>query len=206
MASPISTSVPSANSAEDFLNPVALGQERIVGGIAIVGHMLGRPEDRGIAGAAAEIALQRLGDFGPARHGIAHVERIERHDDAGRAEAALRAMVVEHRLLDRVEAAGPAAKMLDGHDVAAVERGDEADAGRHRFIDEFALEEAPDQHGAGAAIALGAALLRAGQPKLEPQVIEKRPVRPQRAKPDDAVVEKETDVIALFSHRRQLPL
>ena len=61
--------------------------------------------DRLIAGAAAEIALQRLLDRRVGRIGRPHPQPIERHDEARRAEAALRAVEVDHRLLHRMQRA-----------------------------------------------------------------------------------------------------
>ena len=86
-------------------------------------------------------------------------------------------MEIDHRLLHRMQPAVLAGEMLDGHDMAAVERAEEADAGVDAFIDELALRQPADQHRAGAAIALGAAFLGAAQRTAQPQIIEQRLVR-----------------------------
>ena len=52
-------------------------------------------------------------------------------------------MEIDHRLLHRMRAAILAREMLDRHDMAAVERADEADAGVDAFIDELAVESRP---------------------------------------------------------------
>ena len=104
--------------------------------------------DRPVAGAAAEIALERPPKIGALRL----VERSRGHDHAGGAEAALEALRVEERALHRMQfvAFGEA---LDGHDLAAfgAEGGDEA--GVHRL--------AVERHRAGAAVAGVAAFLDA---------------------------------------------
>ena len=72
-------------------------------------------------------------------------------------------MAVHHRLLHRMQHAVPR-QMLDRHHVAEVHRRQQADAGVHRLVDQLAPGAPADQHGAGAAVALGAALLGAAQP------------------------------------------
>ena len=92
-------------------------------------------DDRLVAGAAAEVALQRLLDLGTGRLRLAHPERVERHHEARRAEAALAAVQLDHRRLDRVQR--PAAgDVLDGDDVAEVDRGEQPDAGVDRLVDQ----------------------------------------------------------------------
>ena len=76
----------------------------------------------------------------------------------GVQEPALRTVELGERLLHRVRSAISTAQMLDGDDMTAIERGQQPDAGGHRFIGQFAIDEPPHQHGAGAAVTLGAAL------------------------------------------------
>ena len=177
LPSPISTRAPSRKRRQPGGHAFALDGKRILRGLAVVRNRPGRAHDRLIAGAAAEIALQRLLDGRDRRLGRAHPQRIERHHEARRAEAALRAVEVDHRLLHRMQLAGFAAQMLDRHDMAAVERAEEADAGVDALIDELAAGELADQHGAGAAIALRAAFLGAAQRTAQPQIVEQRLVR-----------------------------
>ncbi len=72
-----------------------------------VEHALAGIEDRPVAGAAAQVARQVVGQLLPGGLGAAGlvvlVGRPQRHHEAGRAEAALRAVAVDHRLLDRVQ-------------------------------------------------------------------------------------------------------
>src|SRR5262245_17448191 len=62
-----------------------------------------RRHDAGVAGAAAQVAGQRLAHVGLARIAVVAQELGERHQHAGRAEAALQAVIVLERLLQRVE-------------------------------------------------------------------------------------------------------
>ena len=92
-------------------------------------------------------------------------------------------MEVDHRLLHRMQVAVAPLQMLDRHDMAAVERAEEADAGVDAFIDQACRREPPDQHGAGAAIALGAAFLGAAQrrPQAADSRAASRPARHRQA-------------------------
>ena len=141
----------------------ALGRQRILLGSAIARNRLCGAHDRLIAGAAAEIALQRLLDGRDGRIGRPHPQSVERHDEARRAEAALRAVEIDHRLLHGMQLASLAAQMFHRHHMAAVERTEKADAGIDAFIDEPARRKLAHQHGAGSAIALRAAFLGAAQ-------------------------------------------
>ena len=108
---------------------------------------------RAVAGAAAQVALQRRGQVGAP----APVERRRRHDHAGGAEAALEPLRVQEGALHRVQFALGRPRRprqpLDGGDVAAARperRGDAA-------VDRLAV----DPHRAGPAVAGVAALLDA---------------------------------------------
>ena len=86
----------------------------------------------------------------------------------GRAEAALHAALVEEGGLERVQLAA-VREPLDRGDLAAVGLQREVGARVHR--------PAVDQHHAGAALGVVAALLGAGQPELAAQHGEERPAR-----------------------------
>ena len=169
--------------------PDLFGEKRVVRRVAEVAKMGGSTEDRGVAGAAAQVPLQRLGNGVVVGYRIAHIERIERHDDARRAESTLRSVELGERLLHRVWPAIGAAQMLDGDHMTAIERGQQPDARGHRFIGQFAVNKPPYQHGAGTAVTLGASLLGAGQALIEAKEIEQCLVGPERGEPDDPVVE-----------------
>ena len=123
------------------------------------------------------------------------VGRPERHHEARRAEAALRAVAVDHRLLHRVQRAGrmrvfrrcgvPAGalrlQILDREQRLAVQCRQELDAG----VDGAQLQPADgarlaigrqltDHHGAGTAIAFVAAFLGAGAARVLAQPVEHR--------------------------------
>ena len=108
--------------------------------------------DGAIAGAAAQVALERLPEVGALRL----VERRRGHDHAGGAEAALEALRVEEGALHGMQFVA-AGKALDRRHLAALgaERRDEATV--HRL--------AVERHRAGAAVAGIASLLDAEQPE-----------------------------------------
>src|SRR6187401_49634 len=102
-------------------------------------------------------------------------------------------MEVDHRLLDRVQPAALATQMLDRHDMAAVKRAEETDAGIDAFVDELASDELADQHGASAAVALGAALLGAAERTVQPQIVEQRLVGTDIGKGDVVAVQQKPE-------------
>jgi hypothetical protein len=82
-------------------------------------------------------------------------------------------MMFDHGLLDRVERALGPGKSLDRHDMATVAGGKKADTGVDGLVNEGAvMEPPPDQHGAGAAIALRAALFGPFETALEANEVE----------------------------------
>ena len=74
---------------------------------AVLVHLHARVDDRPVARAAAQIAGQRVADLGARRRLARLVQREERHDEARRAEAALRAVAVDEGLLDRMQRCRP---------------------------------------------------------------------------------------------------
>lgn len=111
-------------------------------------------DDRAVAGAPADVALQRAGEAGPLLLG----ERGCRHDHPRCAEAALEALRADERLLERVLPA----QALDGRHLGVA-------AGRaRRRVDAAVHGYAVHVHGAGAAVAGVAALLHA-EPAVLPQ-------------------------------------
>ena len=149
-------------------------RERIVGGRGLAGGA-GSGEDRPVAGAAAEIALQRVLDL--ARRSPAacasRARRATSRSPACRSRTASRAA--------RPSPAGPDAASPPRADRCStvttwqpIERGEEADAGVDRLVAQRLPASAADEHGAGAAVALGAAFLGAAEPAVQPQVVEQR--------------------------------
>jgi len=135
--------------------------------------LAGGVDDRSIAGAAAEITCQRIVDpcaVGPVA--FAMKMREQAHDDTRRAKAALRAVAIDHRLLDGVQRAIWLAQVFHGIEGAAVEGGQELDAGVDGLEGEtaFAIEFADDD-GAGAAVAFRAAFLGAAGTQILAQVL-----------------------------------
>src|SRR5262249_12385734 len=147
--------------------------------------------DGAVAGAAAEVAAELIGDLG----GLAEIVAVEGLDhgdgEAGGAVAALGPVVVDHGLLHGVERAARVGDALDGDDLAAGDHGQQRDA----RVDgaEPALAVAVRLHerdGAGAAVALGAALLAAGLADRA-EVVEQRPVGRLAFDADGLAVERE---------------
>ena len=110
--------------------------------------------DGTIAGAAAEIALERMRQIGLMRL----IHRGDGHDHAGGAEAALEGLGIHERLLHRMQRAVGLGEAFDGGDrlVLGAECRDEA--GMNRL--------ALDPDGAGAAVAGIATLFHAKEAAL----------------------------------------
>ena len=167
----------------------------LLGGLpdAALDDFLDRAHDTDITGAAAKIALQCLFDHRDRGRGCTHPQRIKRHHETGRAEAALRAVEIDHRLLDGMKRAVGALEMLHRDDMAPVKRSQEADAGIHAFINEPAAIEPSDQHRAGAAIAFRATFLGAPQRPPQPQKIKQGLGRAHVLERDVLAIQDETD-------------
>src|SRR3954470_14161676 len=89
------------------------------GVVALDGRRHGFPggEDRAVAGASAQIAGDHVADRHALRPQGTEASAVERHDEARRAEAALRAVSLDHLALDGVGAA----EAFDGPKRLAVE-------------------------------------------------------------------------------------
>src|SRR5690606_18073318 len=98
------------------------------------------------------------------RGSLAMVQREQGHHEARRAEAALRAVALDHGLLYGMERAVGAAQVLDRDQLPAVALRHEQDAGVDRAVADPLAVELAEHHGAGAAVALGAAFLGPGAP------------------------------------------
>src|SRR5258707_10564855 len=131
----------------------ASAERRARGRVFDVGLAVEGVLDRTIAGAAADIAFQRGAEILPLRL----VQRGAGQDHAGGAEAALKSLRIEERLLHRMGTAiGP--EPFDRGDGMAVGAKGRDQAAMHGF--------AVDQHGASAAVAGVAALLDAEMAEL----------------------------------------
>src|SRR5208283_857722 len=79
-----------------------------------------RPDDVVVAGAAADVAFERVADRGLVEFRALAIDEVDgRHDHARRAEAALQAMIVLEGLLHRVQLA-VRGKALDRRHLRAV--------------------------------------------------------------------------------------
>ncbi len=131
----------------------------------------GRIDDGAIARAAAEIAGDLVDDVLPRRRLAGMIEREERHDESRRAEAALRTVQVDHRLLHRMQRS-IFGKVVDGDELLAVDLAHQQDAGIHGFIDETPVTQTAEGHRAGATVSFVAALLGAARLLLKPEIVE----------------------------------
>ncbi len=119
--------------------------------------------DGRVAGAAAEVAAELIGDLRRRGH-LVPVERLDhRHGEPRRAVAALRAVALDHGRLHRVQRL-PVGDALHGDDLAPGHHRQQRDAAIDGAQDALAVRVGLDQrHRAGAAVALGAALLAPGE-------------------------------------------
>ena len=141
--------------------------------------------DGPVAGAAAQVAADRFGIEAVAARAVVLAEQAD--DEAGRAVAALRSAGADHRVLHRVQAVAAPARRLDGHDRLAVRPSASGHQTAVDRLDSAVARARRPQHGdgAGAALALGAALLGAGQAAgaepLEQRDVWRAPARSRRA-------------------------
>lgn len=97
--------------------------------------------------------------------GFVGQQRINRHDDAGSAKAALRTVHVDHGRLEGMETPSHGADSLDGRNVGGIGGQDRHQTCIGRIVKDFLFGGVPpgDHDGASAASALGAAQLGTGQ-------------------------------------------
>src|SRR3954471_16202431 len=122
-----------------------------------------RVDDGGIAGAAAEVAGNRIAHLLFGRVGRLAQESGQRGQHARRAEPALQAVLFPERLLQRAESAVRCGEPLRRNHITGVGLHREHDAGAHRL--------AVEQHGACAAHAVLAAQMRSREPQLAAQEV-----------------------------------
>src|SRR4051812_5136691 len=116
---------------------------------------LQRRHDAGVSRTAADVSAQHLAQLLFGRFRIAREKIAERHQDSGRAEAALQRVMVLERLLQLVELAAVAGERFHRFHVAAFGLHRERKTGAHR--------RAVDLHRAAAADAVLAADVRPGR-------------------------------------------
>ena len=139
-----------------------------------------------VARAAAEVPRQRLADVRLGRLGVLAQIRVERHEDAGRAESALQRVAGPEGLLQRVQARAIARQSLDGVHPGAVGLHGEDQAGARGL--------AVDEHRAGPAGAVLAAQVRAREAEVLAQQIREEHAR-DHARPPLGAVHEDGDVM-----------
>ena len=156
----------------------------------------GGVDDRPVAGAAAEIARETIVDLGAVGSlALAMEMREQAHDNARRAKTALRPMPRGHRRLHRMQPS-VVRKVLHRDQFAAVELAECGDAGVDRLINQAAVVLPGDHHGAGAAIAFGAAFLGSGRALLQPQPVEHGCLRHKPIEPNGPAFAAELDAVS----------
>src|SRR4051794_34176132 len=130
---------------------------------------LQRRHDAGVSRTAADVSAQHLAQLLFGRFRIAREEIAERHEDAGRAEAALQGVMVLERLLQLAQLAVRAGERFHGLHVAAFGLHGEREAGAHRGT--------IDLHRAAAADAMLAADVGSGRAEGMAQKIAEQSAR-----------------------------
>ena len=153
------------------------------------GKLVGRGEHRAddvvVAGAAAEVAFKALPHLLLGRVRVLRQQAGRCHHHAGRAEAALQAVVLAERLLDDAHRAVVGDEALGGGHRAAVGLDGEHRAG----LDRLAVE----QHRAGTAGRGVAADVRGAQVEGLPQVVDEQQPRLDLVAAGDSV-DRELDL------------
>jgi hypothetical protein len=154
-------------------------------------HLLRGVEDGAVAGAAAQVARKVLHRL-RARHATALadlglVQREQAHHEARRAEAALRAVVIDQRLLHRVQGPGGRGSALGADqwvvrqilgcpERLAVDGVRQGDAGVDGTVADATTLGLAHDHGAGAAVAFAAALFGSSVAQVFAQQLQQRAV------------------------------
>ena len=93
------------------------------------------------------------------------------HHDPRRAEPALRGVVIDHRLLDRMKLAAEG-KIFDRDELRAIELAQKQNAGIERLVAKSAAFRPRQHDSARPAVALGATFLRPLRPSFLTQPVE----------------------------------
>ncbi|MOA05927.1 hypothetical protein D3C78_1255400 [compost metagenome] len=145
--------------------------------------LLGGFQDRPVAGATAEVAGQCFVGLGMIRCIAVLLQGKQRHHEAGGAEAALRAVALDHGFLHAVQFT-LVLEVFNADQLFAVQGRHEGQARVEAAIaNVFAAViiglQFADHHGAGAAVTAGAAFFGAGFAHMVAQIIEHGQVRVQ---------------------------
>ena len=153
-------------------------------------------QDAWVRATAADIALQGRLDPRVVGIGVLREQRDRAHDHAGRAVAALEGSDLDEGALHRMQAAVARQALDGGDDVAGRVRG--ADRARSNRL-------TVEEHRAGAARALAATRLRAGQPELLAEGVEETSIRrhegPARVAPIHDDLERRVSVCSSLRAR-----
>ena len=152
-----------------------------------------RRHDVLVAGAAAKVSGERFADLRLVRLRRLVEKDLHGHQDAGRAIAALEAVTVAHRFLQRMQAVALRREPLDRRDRVTIGLRREHQAGTHRG--------AVEDHRAGSAYAVLAADVSAREQQVMAQEIAQ-----QRARLDltavGRAVHRHGDLVSFSAHAR----
>ena len=126
-----------------------------------------------VTGATAKVSGQEVrGAFRV--HSLAgEVGGVHGHDEARRAEAALRRVFVDHGLLDRMQPPVRCLEVFDRQHRLAFQHADELHARVDSAVADFTVRRLADDHRTGPAIALGTALLGSSEALFFAQIFQK---------------------------------
>ena len=151
-------------------------------------------DDLHVAGAAADVVVQRFGDLAARRRRVRVDQALRGHHDPGGTKAALEA--ARHREGVGEDVPCPGIEALQGDDVSPGGRAGGHDAGRQR--------PAIDQHGAAAARTLGrAAVLGRDEARLVAKHLHQRHAVLERRR-ERRAVEREVDLAGRVFGRHAL--
>src|SRR5215470_54923 len=146
-----------------------------------LGGVLHRLDDFDVAGAAADVAAERGANVVLTRTRIAAQQARRRHDESGRAVAALGAELLVEPALHRRKPA-VLAERFDGVDALTVHGRREREARQSRLV--------VDEHGAGAALAAVTTSFCSSESDDFPQIVQQQQIIGHRVDAAAAVENK----------------
>src|SRR5262249_45416624 len=127
---------------------------------------------------------------------VCEIECPERHDEARRAEPALRTVTRHHRFLHRMQSTVGLTQVLHREQCLAVEGRDELQTGVDCFHGESIAMQLAENDRAGTAVALSTALFRSGLAEIFAKDIQDHPGRSDMAYGRDLAIQRKINAIA----------
>ncbi len=142
--------------------------------------LLRRRQNRPVAGAAAQVARQRLLRLLTLVFPAVLLQTEHRHYKSRRAKTALRAVAIDHRLLHAVQLA-MVFQILHRDQLFAVQRADERQAGIDAAVAQLSAFRLGQYDGASAAVTGSTAFFGAATAQVAAQIVQHRGVGIERA-------------------------